>query len=101
MVKGRQLIEIPEFSVLRGEEAIWPLLDFINEVEEDRSKGWLTKKQAKALIKLANGLISSIEAEMRSGTSDKDIKETRFLTHLKKTVEKHVPESVNRVLHFV
>ena len=101
MVTERRLIEIPEFPVLRGEEAIWPLLDFINEVEEDRSKGWLTEKQAKALIRFAGELISSIEAEMQSGTSDKDIKETRFVTHLKKTVKKHVPESVNRALHFV
>ena len=74
-----QSLEIPEFQILRGEKAIKALYDFINELEEQRGEE-LKEKQIAALIKLAKGLISSIEAETRSGTSDKDIKEIRFAT---------------------
>ena len=74
-----QPLEIPEFQILRGEKAIKALHDFINELEEQRDKE-LTEKQIAALTKLAKGLISSIEAETRSDTSDKDIKEMRFAT---------------------
>jgi hypothetical protein len=73
-----ELIEIPEFPILRGEKAKKVLYDFINELEEQRGKE-LTEKQTAALIKFARGLISSIEAETRSGTSDKDIREIRFV----------------------
>ncbi len=73
-----QLIEIPEFPILRGEKAIKVLYDFINGLEEQRAKE-LTEKQTAALIKFARGLISSIEAETRSGTSDKDIRKMRFV----------------------
>ena len=72
-------IEIPEFPVLRGEKAIKALYDFIDELEEQRGKE-LTEKQTTALIKLAKGLISSIEAETRSDTSYKNIKEMSFVT---------------------
>jgi hypothetical protein len=72
-----QPIEIPEFQILRGKKAIKALYDFIKEVEEQRGKE-LTEKQTAALIKLARGLISSIEAETRSSPSDKDSKEMRF-----------------------
>ena len=74
-----QYIEIPEFPVLRGEKAIKALYDFIDELEEQRGKE-LTEKQTTALIKLAKGLISSIEAETRSDTSYKNTKEMRFVT---------------------
>jgi len=66
-----QLIEIPQFPTLRGQDAIEALNEIIRELEEQKSKE-LTEKQAKALIKFANGLISSIEAEMSSETSNKD-----------------------------
>jgi hypothetical protein len=59
-----QPIEIPEFEILRGEKAIDALYVFINELEEQRDKE-LTDKQTNALIKLANGLISSIETKPR------------------------------------
>lgn len=72
LVMEMQPIEIPKFPRLRGEKAIKVLYDFINELEEQRRKE-LTDKQTTALIKLAKGLISSIETETRSGTSDKDI----------------------------
>jgi len=87
-----QPIEIPEFPKLRGEEAIEALCDFVNELEEQRGKE-LTDKQTTALIKFAWGLISSIEAEKRLDTSDKLIKEIRFVSQLKKTIMKYIPES--------
>jgi len=62
------------------------------EVEEEKSEE-LTVKQTKALIKLARGLISAIEAEANS-VNPKKIKEPRFVTHFKKTIMKHTPESV-------
>jgi hypothetical protein len=73
-----QLIEIPEFPILRGEKAIWVLHDFIDELEEQRGRE-LTEKQTAALIKFARGLISCIEAETRSGTLAKEIKEMHFV----------------------
>jgi len=66
-----KLIEIPQFPALRGQDAIEALNEIIREFEEQKGKE-LTEKQAKALIKFANGLISSIEAEMSSGTSDRN-----------------------------
>lgn len=62
-MKEMQYIEIPKFPVFRGEKAIKFLRSFINELAEHRSEE-LTKKQATTLIKIANGLISTIEAEM-------------------------------------
>ncbi len=84
-----QPIMVPEFPILCGEKAIETLYDFINELEEQRGKE-LTKKQTTALIKLAKGLISCIEAEKRSDTSDKGM---RFVIQLKKTIMKYIPES--------
>lgn len=55
-------IEIPEFPRLRGEKAIKALHGFIAELEEQNEKG-LADKQTKALMKIAKGLISSIQAE--------------------------------------
>jgi len=54
-------IQIPEFPILRGEKAVKALRDFIAELEEQRGKE-LADKQTKALIKIAKGLISSIQA---------------------------------------
>ena len=68
------LVEIPKFPRLRGEKAIWALFDFIDELEEQRGKE-LTEKQTAALIKLARGLISSIEIEIGS---EKDFEEMWF-----------------------
>ncbi len=56
-------MKIPEFPVFHGEKAIRFLRGFIKELAEQRSEE-LTEKQAEALIKIAKGLISSIEAEM-------------------------------------
>lgn len=55
-------IEIPEFPRLRGKKAVKALHDFIAELEEQNGKE-LADKQTTALIKIAKGLISSIQAE--------------------------------------
>jgi hypothetical protein len=83
-----QPIEIPEFEILRGEKAIEALYVFINELDGQRDKE-LTDKQTNALIKLANGLISSIEAETPLDTSSE---ETDFLRHLKETTIKCISD---------
>jgi len=89
-----QPIEIPKFPTLHGENAIKALHDFINELEEQKS-GELTEKQTRALIKFAEGLISSLEVEIRS---EKAVEEMRYESRFKKTIVKYIPESVNRLL---
>jgi hypothetical protein len=81
-----QPIKVPEFKILRGEKAIEALNAFIDELESQRGEE-LTDKQANALIKLAKGLISSIEAETRLNTPNK---ETDLVRHVKKTIMKCV-----------
>ncbi len=71
-----RVIEIPEFPTLRGQEAIDALNEIIKELEQQKGKE-LTEKQAKALIKVANGLISSIKVEIDSKIPDKR-KSSRF-----------------------
>jgi len=87
-----QFIDIPESPRLRGEKAIEALYDFVDELEKQRSEE-LTDKQTKALTKFALGLISSIEAEKQSGTSEKDLKELAFVNQLRKTIMRHIPGS--------
>jgi ribosomal protein L17 len=65
-----KVIEIPEFPTLRGQDAIDALNEMIKELEEQKGKE-LTEKQAKALIMVANQLITSVRAEMHSEGSDK------------------------------
>jgi hypothetical protein len=94
-----QFVEIPEFPRLRGQKAVEALYEFVDELEEQRGEE-LTDKQTKALIKFARGLISSIEVEMRSSISEKDIRETRFVGQLKETITQYIPESVSKALRF-
>ncbi len=83
-------IGAPEFPKLRGKEAKRALLELIREYEEERGKD-LTDKQANALVKIAKGLISSIEMEIGASPSNKKIKEFRLSTRLKRTITEHVP----------
>jgi len=81
-------IQTPEFTRLRGDEAIEALQDFVRELEEQRGKE-LTDKQTSVLIKFSLGLISSIEAENRSNIIMNKLweemkEETRLITRLKK-----------------
>jgi len=67
-----EFLEIPEFPILHGEEAINAINDFIKELEEQKSRK-LTEKQAKTLIKFAKGLITAIEAETHPSISRTDM----------------------------
>ena len=82
-------IEVPEIIVLRDEEAIGALRGFIDELEGQRGKD-LTDKQTYALIRLTQGLISSIEAEIRSKASKEEM---RLVKQLKKTTVKCISRS--------
>lgn len=75
-------IEIPKTVVLHGEKAINALYDFISELETQKPQE-LTEKQTAALIRVAKGLISSIEADKQLATSHQQKKKTLFgfLTH--------------------
>jgi len=87
-----QLIEVPEFPRLRGEEAIAALSNFVGELEKQRDKE-LTDEQTTVLTKFAKGLISSIKTEKRFNTSDKADKQTGFVSQFKKTIIKYISES--------
>jgi hypothetical protein len=65
-------IEIPDSSILRGDEAVEALRYFVNQVEEQRGKK-ITEKQADALLKIADALIVTIKAETLA-SSDKIVK---------------------------
>ena len=71
-------IEIPEIPELRGEKAIKVLYDAIAELEEQRGNQ-LTDKQARALIKIAKGMISSIQKEKERAKPKKRISWLPFL----------------------
>jgi len=75
-------LRIPNFPTLHGEEAIKALCDFIGELEEQRGRE-LSEKQTAAMIKLAKGLISTIEKETQSKPS--------------KPIRKYIPEPVRRL----
>jgi hypothetical protein len=61
-VAGLQYYDRPEVLVLKGEEAVEVLQKYVKELEEERPKE-LTKKQARVMIKLANGLMAAIREE--------------------------------------
>jgi len=58
-------IEIPEMPVLNGEEAIELLGEMIREFQQQRGTR-LTEKQADALTKAANQIISMIRGESKA-----------------------------------
>lgn len=72
-----EYLTIPENPVLSGKKAIKALHDFVNELEKQETKEF-TDKQTAALNKFAKALISSIEAEMQSSTSDNNAERSRF-----------------------
>ncbi len=96
---GLRRIEVPEFPKLRGQEAKQTLQELIQEFEEQRGKE-LTDKQTNTLVEFAKGLISSIEMEMGANPSTKDLKEGHPATRAKRTIAKHVQESISQPLHF-
>lgn len=77
-----QPIEVPKFPTLHGKKAIKALHDFINGLETQECKE-LTENQTTILIKLAKGLISSIEAETLSDNCDRSVKKCFLAGNLK------------------
>lgn len=61
-------IKIPQIVCLRGKEAVKALSTFVNELERQRGKE-LTDNQVDALIRIANELITSIEAQIQTKTT--------------------------------
>lgn len=80
-----QLVEIPYSPVLSGEEAIKAIQEFTRQVEEENEE--LTIQQTNTLIKVAQGLISTIEAE--SVAPCKDNKEMPVMKRVKNSLLKH------------
>jgi len=87
-----QYIKIPKLPIWHGEEAIEALHENIKEFEQQRGKE-LTDKQADAMIKLAKGLISSIEAEVAVSKSRKSAQGLGFVARLKASIMKPTPDS--------
>ena len=69
-------IETSKSPILRGEKATTVLHDFIAELEKQEGNG-LTDKQTRAMLKIAQGLISSIQAEMGLGSLERLKKDTK------------------------
>ena len=71
-VFAEMTIAIPEIPELRGQKAISALYDAIAELEEQRGNQ-LTEKQSRALIKIAKGMISSLQVERERAKPKKRI----------------------------
>lgn len=63
-----QPIRKPKIVYLKGKEAVEALSTFIDDLENQRG-GELTDKQTDALIRVANELIASIEAQIKTNTT--------------------------------
>ena len=60
-------INMPKIVYLRGKKAVEALSTFVNELEKQRGKE-LTDKQVDALIRIADELITCIEAQIQTNT---------------------------------
>jgi len=74
----------PKVVVLKGEDAIEVLEEYITELEYNKPEE-LSQKQAQVMIKLAKGLISTIEEEP---IHRKNLGESRFLPKLEAALKK-------------
>ncbi len=101
----------PGIVVLKGEEAIEVLEEYINELREGKAEE-LTANQTEAMIKLATGLISAIDEET---TILEPPKQSQLVPKLKNLIIKHIlqepkepsspvlpesPDSNTRVAHY-
>lgn len=103
-----QHFKIPELQILKGEEAIAALKGYVKELNKNGDEN-LTPNQTQALIKLAQGLISTIESESQSSEPGK---KQQIFTRLKNVIAenliftkedpKYIPEktvSPHSILH--
>jgi hypothetical protein len=86
-----QSIDVPEFLRMRREEAIGALSDVVTELENRNGKE-PTEKESAALTKLVQGLTVSINAEKQLNASNKGAKEMRFVSEVRKTIMKFIPQ---------
>lgn len=87
-----QYFEMPELSVLRGEDAVSALQEYIDELEKNGDEN-LTESQTKALIRLAKGLISTIEA---APSVCEPKKKPQILTRLKSAITENVQSLIKK-----
>ena len=102
-----QHFKIPELQILKGEEAIAALKEYVQELNENGDEN-LTPTQTQTLIKLAQGLISTIESESQSS---KPKKKQQIFTRLKNVIAenltskedlRYIPEEIissHNILH--
>ncbi len=76
----------PEIVVLKGEEAIEVLEEYINELREGKAEE-LTPNQTNIMIKLAKSLISAIDEET---TILETAKHSALVPKLKNAITKHI-----------
>ena len=84
-----QNIELPKFKVLKGKEAIKVLHEYIDELQQGK-ENILTEEQTSFMIKIAQGLISSIENETKS---EELTKEQSLLAQVKNVFNSLLRES--------
>lgn len=84
-----QELQVPKSHLLQGKEAITALNEYIGELEQYTGED-LTRTQTAALIKLAKGLISSIENET---TADEQVKEPSLVAQVRWTLSRLLQHS--------
>jgi hypothetical protein len=84
-----QALELPKSQILQGNEAIDALNEYISELHQYNGED-LTKTQTNALIKLAKGLISTIENETSSADR---MKEPNLMTQVRWTLSRLLQHS--------
>jgi hypothetical protein len=92
-------IEIPETPKIQGEDAILALKSYVKELQEEKGNTELSPKQTRAMIKLANGLISSIQTEIRAKSPNRNSKPQRLVSILKEAVAKSALENRSEQRH--
>ena len=87
-----QYFERPNTVVVKGEQAVAVLNEFINELQKGQAEE-LTQKQTDAMIKLTKGLISTIESETQTPPK----KLVSFLPQIKCKIEKFLPPLIEQI----
>ncbi len=82
-----QYCERPQTYVLKGEEALEVLNKYVEELKENKPEE-LTEEQAKIMIKLAKGLIHTIEKEPSPHQSR--LETPQLLNKLRRTISSNL-----------
>ena len=87
-----QYLDRPKTVVLKGEQALAVLNEYIHELQMGFAEE-LTRRQTEAMIKLAKGLISTIESETQTPPKT----QVPFLPQIKGTIEKFLPPLIEQI----